>query len=661
VAARLSSLTVRGLRCLHGLELTFEPMTALIGPNGAGKSSTVGALQFLFGQTDLDDDDFTTGLDEAEITVTAVIVGISREWSETLSPWLEPDGTLTVSRSRVRAEDGGVICKWTAARWQVESFGPIRAAVADGTNVAALKELYKAVRENIGSELPAWASKAQMLAALDNYESAHPDVQRVPVPDHALRFDGTGGAYDLTGMVELLVLPAMRDATEDSGEGRGSTLTRLVDITIRSEMDLDDGLRELSTRTTREYDRLIAAAGGRQLDELSSKINEQIRAFAPSATVSLGWQPRPVVLAPPHVRAQIMESGHTGDIGKQGHGVQRAYVFSLLRALLDARRSAVGSPPGLLLVVEEPEVYQHPVRARYVARVLADLAHDTAQSTQVIYTTHSPYFVSVDNIPAVRLLRLAATSNVPGLAVCTRAAAADLAEIALRLDRAREGRGQPWSPERVAAQLPGLMGSTVSEGLFADGVVLVEGEEDIGLIDGAAAASGIDLAALGIALVSVGGKDPLLLAAEVFRALGIPTYIVFDTDEKPQGKVTDAGTLRLNAMLTQLAGSACLERPGTQVNARWATGCPTLRDVLDREVGASEVREAYVTTARRMGLPESTCKNGHLVRSAVTSLYAACQRSATLDAVVAAVRALAGPGPVKDLDPGRWGARQFCR
>lgn len=47
MAASVRGISVRGLRCLHGLELDLDPLTALIGANGAGKPSTVLALQRL--------------------------------------------------------------------------------------------------------------------------------------------------------------------------------------------------------------------------------------------------------------------------------------------------------------------------------------------------------------------------------------------------------------------------------------------------------------------------------------------------------------------------------------------------------------------------------------------------------------------------------------
>ncbi|MDP5182376.1 AAA family ATPase [Blastococcus sp. BMG 814] len=644
MAARLAAISVRGLRCLDGLELSFEPLTALIGANGAGKSSTVRALQFLFGEVDLDDDDVSDGIADPEVSVTGVLTDLPGEWTERLRPWLSPDGTLTVTRSRVLGPDSRAVVRWSCDRAQVPAIAGVRAAVASGAPAARLKELYGEARAEVGDGLPPYSNKQAALEALDAFEREHPEAATQMAPDSTLRFGG-GGDWDLSRMLELLVLPAMRDAADDASDGKGSTLGRLVEITVRSGLDLDGDLAGLSERTARAYEQILAERAAPRLQELSASITEQINAFAPGTQVTLAWQPRVPALAPPQVRARIVESGHEADIGRQGHGVQRAYVFSLLRALLDARRGQNSTDqPGLLLVIEEPEVYQHPVRARYVARVLADLARDPVRSTQVVYTTHSPYFVSVDDVPSARLLRLCPTGGEAGPAACTRAFTASLTTIAERLEAARQGSGQRWTAERVAAQLPALLGSRLSEGLFAEAVVLVEGDEDLGLIDGAATAVGVDLAAAGIALVAVQGKSNLLLAAEVVRALGVPEYVVFDTDEKPAGQASDPGALRLNGMLAELAGGPDEERPLTTVQPRWAAAKPTLRAVLNDEVGAQVVREAYTRTARAMGLPESTEKNGHMVRTAMLELYGATKRSETLDRIVEAVTDLTVKG-----------------
>ena len=62
-----------------------------------------------------------------------------------------------------------------------------------------------------------------------------------------------------------------------------------------------------------------------------------------------------------------------------------------------------------VLVIEEPELFQHPNRQRHFSKVLLQLANGTlpgvAKKTQIIYCTHSPLFVGIDRINEIRLLK----------------------------------------------------------------------------------------------------------------------------------------------------------------------------------------------------------------------------------------------------------------
>lgn len=645
MTARLKSLSVVGFRCLDGLSLDFGQMTALIGANGAGKSSVLRALQFVFGELALEDDDFTDGDTNTDLAVTVTFTDLPAVWTERLGPWLDNDSELTITRHRVGDGDGGHRDFWSAARRQAPGFAHVRDGLDRGVPADELKTRWTAAQTAVDGKLAAYKSKAIAAETLNQFETDNPDLCTDEVPDRSLRF-GRGGSHDLTAMIELLVLPAMRDASEDAGEGRTSTLARLVDITVRAGMGLDERLSDLTEKTAAEYDAVLAEASGTKLDDLAGRITNQLGAFAPGAAVTLAWEPRAPVLAAPPVRAQIVESGHAGDVGRQGHGVQRAYVFSLLRALLDARRGEEATQPGLVLAIEEPEAYQHPLRARYVSRVLETLANDVKAGTQVVCTTHSPYLVSVQNLESVRTLRMTdpadtdssgGTTGGPDAEVMprTRATAPRLADIAARLEEARAGAGKKWTPEKVQAQLPGLLGTDVSEGLFADAVVLIEGNEDDGLLSGEADAQGIDLAELGVAVISLGGKSQLPLAMEVFRAAGVPTYVVFDTDEDKK----DAGALLTNSMITLLASGTSESKPGTKVEPTYASVSPSLRAVVDVEIGADKVKEAFVSNAAAMGLPESTEKNGHLARTVIRELAVRGANSATLTSIVQTVAA----------------------
>lgn len=654
MSPKLSRLRVEGLRCLHGLDLSFGQLTALIGANGTGKSSIVRALEFLFGHTDLDDADPTAHLDDVDPTVTASFTDLPAPWQSTLRSWLDDSGTLTISRSRTLDASGRSVTTWSARRRAPEGFGAVREALVAGRAVADLKPMYAALRDKFGGALPPWSSKAALEPALVALESADPSLPTEEVDDHTLSFRG-GGEWDLTAMVELLVLPAARDAAVDATEGRGSNLGRLLELTLHAEMSVDDELRELQARTAEQYQAIVERQGNALLSRTASMVNAELSSFAPGAGVELEFEHRQPTLTVPAVKARLVESGHSASIGRQGHGVQRAYVFSLLRAMLAAKTTADPTDAALLLVIEEPEVYQHPVRARYVARTLAELVSSTTARTQVVYTTHSPYFVPSQQLDAVRLLRLSEPGRPgettatprPGLGGdqlplprYTTASAFDAQRAATALQTAAAGKGQGWTAQRVKARLPGLLNASVAEGLFASAVLLVEGAEDAAYLEQTALCAGYDLAAEGVAVVSTGGKPDLGLALTLFAELDIPIYVVFDADIKPGA---DCSQQRGdNKLLTGLAGGPVLAEPGTQTRARWASMQPDVGAVVASDVGAQALEQARGAVADELDLRVGNgAKNPLLVRRVVERLAVQGTTSTTLRDVVTSIVALA--------------------
>ena len=92
------------------------------------------------------------------------------------------------------------------------------------------------------------------------------------------------------------------------------------------------------------------------------------------------------------------------DLGRQGHGFQRAFIISVLEYLAEADTTGTdANKPTLFLAIEEPELYQHPPRARHFFKTLATIAD--SGSVQMAYATHSPYFVAPNRFDSVRIVR----------------------------------------------------------------------------------------------------------------------------------------------------------------------------------------------------------------------------------------------------------------
>lgn len=121
-----------------------------------------------------------------------------------------------------------------------------------------------------------------MVRALDDFKLGHPDAEKGTIIDTNLTFDRGDSCWDSSSCWSCwLCLLAVRDASDDASEQQGSTLARLVELTVRAGLDIEDSLRELSERTAAEYDRILVENAGTTLSDLAASITTQLHSFAP--------------------------------------------------------------------------------------------------------------------------------------------------------------------------------------------------------------------------------------------------------------------------------------------------------------------------------------------------------------------------------------------
>jgi predicted ATPase len=199
-----------------------------------------------------------------------------------------------------------------------------------------------------------------------------------------------------------------------------------------------------------------------------------------------------------------------------------ATALAVLQAVESCSSQGLG---GLLLLVEEPELYLRPQAQRYLYRLLREFS---VAGNQVIYSTHSPAFLNV-----TRMDELVFVERLPGTG--TRAlqpkpvSADDDFRVMTEFDAAR------------------------SELFLAQAVVLVEGLTEKLVLPFVFAALGHDVDREAISIVECGGKPNIPLFARVCRAAGIPFVVVHDSDRKTSGRLAPAEQA-LNALIAETAG-----------------------------------------------------------------------------------------------------------
>lgn len=196
------------------------------------------------------------------------------------------------------------------------------------------------------------------------------------------------------------------------------------------------------------------------------------------------------------IRLCFNESGTTIDATHMGTGVQNALVVGIFQAYEKLRKQ------GAIFLVEEPEMYLHPHRQRFFYETLRSIA----QSNQVIYTTHSPTFVTIPEYENVAIVYRDGNDTTK---IRTSSLQAN--------DKLREKLRKEFDPER-------------NELFFARHVVLVEGDTEKLAVSEYATRLEIDLNREGCSVVEVGGKKSMKTFADIVQSFGLPLTIVFDKD-----------------------------------------------------------------------------------------------------------------------------------
>lgn len=160
---------------------------------------------------------------------------------------------------------------------------------------------------------------------------------------------------------------------------------------------------------------------------------------------------------------------------------------------------------GLVVLIEEPELYLRPQAQRYLYRLLRALA---AAGNQVIYSTHAPAFLNV-----ARLEELVFVTHTGAAGIHVH----QPAPIGIEHDF------------RVLTEFD----AERSELFLARAALLVEGATEKLVFPFIFRAIGRDADREAITIVECGGKSNIPLFAAVCRAAGIPFVAVHDRDAPP--------------------------------------------------------------------------------------------------------------------------------
>jgi hypothetical protein len=643
---------VKNFRSILDESLSCDCLTALVGRNGAGKSSFLRALEMFYDPSaKVTAEDFYAEDTSQDIEIAVTFSELTAQEKGFFAAYIDNE-TLTVVRvfSLIPGRKSGT---YHGMRLQNPDFSEVRSAGGKREITGKYNELRATKKYAL---LPAVRSADQAIEELQKWESANVAAcTRLRDEGQFFGFTEVGQGY-LGRHTRFIRVQAVRDASDDATEGRGSCVTEIMDLVVRSVLATRKEVTAFKEQTQAKYKEILDPSKITELTALESQLTSTLRHYIPDAGVSLRWAELGEINIPmPGANVKLLEDGYESAVQRTGHGLQRAFILTMLQHLIAAREiekatdegfsseeeiPAEEEPyfPNLILSIEEPELYQHPSRQRHMASVLYQLAQGSipgvAKKTQVIYSTHAPLFVGLDRFDHIRLLRKEIVEGEKPKV--TKVAKAELEAVADEIWVACGRKGAKYTAETLRPRLQALMTPYVNEGFFADVVVLVEGEDDRAAVLGAAQSMGHDFDSGGVAVVPCMGKNNLDRPLVIFRQLGIPAYVVWDSDHGD-----DEARPEVNRYVLRLLGQPEDDWPNA-VEDQYACFRTKLESVLSEELGHGSFAEKLSEAQEQLGIPrkKDALKNPAVLQQIVERAASEGKVSTTLRGIVEKIVAL---------------------
>jgi predicted ATP-dependent endonuclease of OLD family len=487
---RISRLCVRNFRSIEDVSFDIPKVCALVGPNNAGKSNLLEALRRVLGTNYVSVSSFEPD--------DVYLHDLTRDIE--ISCTLDPPVPYQRFKNAPVTEIHGLSFEYT------------RYKIGDKKGQPRLEQRCR----NASGQAPTVLSKAPKKGEPHQYEpivGVPPEVRdAIPLiyigTNRSLKEQLPSARYSLLRQMFEDINDRLNDPSETVPVTKQDGSTVQIPRIDRFHSLMQAALKLLRTDAFTQVETAIKTNVLRQLG---------LDPVADSDKIDLYFTPLESFDFYKTLDLKVKEEGFSISAQEMGEGMQNAIVLSILQAFEETQKQ------GAILLIEEPEMFLHPQMQRSLYKTLSRIG----EKNQVIYTTHSPHFVTVPDYNQVVLVRKAVRGTKVSLS-------------ALPTDKCRrEKLIKELDPER-------------NELFFATRLLIVEGDTEKLALPEYARRLGIDLDTAGATIIEVGGKRNILEFASIAMSFGIATGIVYDKDGSDFGKEKKAEEYAYNAKLDAL-------------------------------------------------------------------------------------------------------------
>lgn len=483
---KIARLKLVNFRSFKSETIDFQDMAVLIGENNAGKSNVLKALDLFFSDTKTLNENLFNDR-EKPILIQVSFNKLSQAAKEQFSKYLLDDGETVIIKKEY--------CIVPEADMK------LYAVITGEKNAADQGDTSKKSKAKSSSEASEILDKEEI------------SPYAVEGKTYFWKEKPFGWSAVATGYLpDFLYVPAVKDVGEEAKVTTTSRFGRLINAMLDKALQNAD-----LVRINEEFTRLLSGSNenqdGRieQIGEFEHQLSDKLGRHMKGATLKLDITPPSIKDVFQKGTSILVNDGVTTPVEMKGHGMQRSVIFVIFQAYAEflKKNQDKDSLKSLIFGFEEPELYLHPQMQRTMFSVLKEIS----KTDQVIFTTHSSFFVEVVNHRSIGIVVKRNLNEGTKVIQCQN-------EIF------------PVDEEKKQFQLLNEFDPERNEMFFGKKVILVEGDTE--KVTFPLIAQKLDGSYIfhenGITIVECGGKGFIPLFCKVLNCFRIPYVAVYDKD-----------------------------------------------------------------------------------------------------------------------------------
>lgn len=508
---KIEKIKIHNWRSIKDLEINFQDMMMFIGQNNHGKSNVLSSLLFFFGVIPCADLDFNRGSDELYIEI--IFSNLDDHDRAQFAKYVTTDNKILVQKRVVKGDNPEYhgYCQIPSEEWLKEE------------NVGNYISRESINDTPLGNLVPPAGrlTKDIIKSAQETYISTNRQTLQFAYELETTNFLGLKNvAQGIFG--EVYFVPAVKNASDEFSVKNESIFSQLLTSVINEMsqtneeyIEIKDSIKALSkVLNKRIEDGSLNADRPKQLSQLEESLESELESWHTKIDIEI---------IPPEIDKALrlgtsiwVDDGVPTDVNRKGHGLQRALIFSLIKAwakIKQEERDAEEETPrkaskSFYFIFEEPELYLHPQAQR---ELFASLKQLSLLDNQVLISTHSSSFIDLDMYKSICIMYKNDLTEGTKALQCT----VDL--FSLDEEKKRFNMTYWINPDR-------------GELFFAKKVILMEGATDKTVIS--FLAKGLGIFRYDYTLIDCGSKGNIPIYIQLLNKFKLPYIAVYDRDHQ---------------------------------------------------------------------------------------------------------------------------------